>query len=58
MREKYPEIFPENEEFNYNTLYASASAMNRTLMSSNAFFVGLYGFGHLNQKIEVDDKYT
>jgi len=48
IREKYKDSIFKEKEFNYNTLEAESSAYNRSLMSSNAFFVGLYGFNHLN----------
>ncbi len=55
IREKYPDFFPK--EFNFNDNYVLASAQDRTIMTAQAFMLGLYDFGSLNDTIEVSPNF-
>lgn len=55
MRERYSDFFPKT--FNFNENYVIASGMPRTQQSAQAFMLGLYNFGSLNNEIEVDSQF-
>lgn len=54
-REKYPLFFPKT--FNFKQNFILASSLDRTIMSAQAFMVGLYDFGSLNDPIEVNEEF-
>lgn len=55
MKDRYSNFFPKR--FNFNENYVLASGFNRTQQSAQAFMLGLYGFGSLEEDIEVAEQY-
>ena len=54
-RDKYENFFPKT--FNFKENFILASSLDRTIMSAQAFMVGLYDFGSLNDPIEVNEEF-
>lgn len=55
VRQHYDGFFPK--AFNFNENYVLASGINRTQQSAQAFMLGLYDFGSLNDKLDVDPQF-
>lgn len=57
FKDKYKNFFVD-EKFNFNENYLISSSLERCLMTAQAFMIGMYDFGTLNDKITVDEKYV
>lgn len=57
MYERYKDTPIRQEKFNYNYNELWASAYDRNLISAQAFMVGMYDFGSLNEPLDIDEKF-
>lgn len=57
MYEKYKETNIRPAKFNFNENDLWASGYDRNLISAQAFMVGMYDFGSLNEVLDIDEKY-